>query len=414
MVTRADITTGTRPAAAIEAPTPVAASATVRHETFSRLSQIMLGRQLQAEVLSRFDDGTYLVRVADTAARMALPQDTRVGGNLSMTMLAHEPRPTFLLNTEPGSASATLSNAGRLIDTVLQAAQRGGEQATITAQEPLLPSPAALHAEGAAPELARTLRDTLTYSGLFYESHLQEWVDGARPRAELMREPQAALRNPGVFYEVYLREGGAGTPPRAELIPEPQTNLPHAGQPALLPPLAPAGAGKPPALENNLQPSLAQLLGSAQPITANPAVVDADTMLLPPAARSQIAESPSMQWLPQQLHALEQREVVWRSELFPGQPMEWMIRDDTPRQESGGRPDQELQQWQSAVRFELPALGTVSATIVMTGDHVQIHVRTASEDSATALRAHGQELRDALGAAGTPLDSLLIKQDEQA
>jgi hypothetical protein len=377
MVTRADIATGTRPAAAIEAPTPVTASATIRHETFSRLSQIMLGRQLQAEVLSRFDDGTYLVRVADTAARMALPQDTKVGGNLSMTMLAHEPRPTFLLNTDPGSASATLSNAGRLIDTVLQAAQRGGGQAALTGQEALLPSAAVLQAEGTVPDIAQTLRDALTYSGLFYESHLQEWVDGTRAHAELMREPQAALQNGGLAQQAGSAAAGAATPP------------------------------------NDMQARLAELLGNAQALDANPAVVDADTML-PPPSRSEIAESPAMQWLPQQLHALEQREVVWRGELFPGQPMEWMIRDDTPRQQSGGRSDAEQQQWQSAVRFELPALGAVSATIVMTGDHVQIHVRTASEASASVLRAHGQELSDALGAAGTPLDSLLIKQDEQA
>ena len=119
----------------------------------------------------------------------------------------------------------------------------------------------------------------------------------------------------------------------------------------------------------------------------------------------------SMRMLPAQLHTHEQREVVWRGELFPGQPMEWSISDDTPRRDSGS---DEPQQWQSAVRFQLPSLGAVSASIVMSGDRVQIQVRTASEETASALRIHGPELAQALDAAGAPLDALLIRQDESA
>jgi hypothetical protein len=370
---RADIA-GTRPTATIEPPTPVATGASARQETFNRLAQIMLGRQFQAEVLSRFDDGTYLVRVADTPARMALPDGAKVGDNLSMTMLAHDPRPTFLLNAEPGSAKATLSSAGRLVDTILQIAQRSGADTAITAKEPVLSSPALLAADGTAPQIAKAMQDALSFSGLFYESHLHEWINGTRSTTDVMREPQAGMQ--------------------------------AAGEPAQRPHAATDASSLPAALETKL----AELLSSAQLIAANPAVTDADTMLSQPG-KSDASAVESLQLLPLQLHALEQRQVAWHGELFPGLPMEWSVGDDTPRRDAGSN---EPQQWQSAVRFTLPSLGAVSASIQLVGDRVQIQVRAASEDTAAALRASGQDLADALSAAGSPLDSLLIKQDEQA
>lgn len=371
---RADIA-GTRPAATVEPPTPIAAGTSARQETVNRLAQIMLGRQLQAEVLSRFNDGTFLVSVADTPARMSLPDGTKVGDNLSMTMLAHEPRPTFLLNGEPGSATATLSPAARLIDTILQLAQRNGTDTAINAKEALLPSSMALATEGTTPQIAEALHDTLTYSGLFYESHLQEWLGGSRTSAELMREPQAKMQSAGEPAQQFASSTNA-------LSSSP-----------------------------DLDTRLTDLLRNAQLITTNPAITDADTML-PPSSRSDIVTADSMQLLPLQLHALEQQQIIWHGELFPGQPMEWSVKDDTPRGKD--RNVDEPKQWQSAVRFELPSLGAISAAIMMTGDRVQIQVHTASEDSAATLRAHGQELAEALAAAGSPLDALLIKQDEQA
>jgi hypothetical protein len=69
--------------------------------------------------------------------------------------------------------------------------------------------------------------------------------------------------------------------------------------------------------------------------------------------------------------------------------------------------------WQSTVRFELPNLGTISARLNMLGQHLQIQIQTTSEDSANALRQHAGALAEALGAAGSSLDSLLVQPNEQ-
>ncbi|HWT71383.1 MAG TPA: flagellar hook-length control protein FliK, partial [Oxalicibacterium sp.] len=111
-----------------------------------------------------------------------------------------------------------------------------------------------------------------------------------------------------------------------------------------------------------------------------------------------------------QLDALEQRRVLWQGQLFPGQPFEWEIADDTPRRH-GQEAEAPPQSWQSSVRFSLPMLGAVQATVRLSGDHVRVDVRAADEHTASTLRAHGGLLADALGAAGTTLDALLVQHD---
>jgi hypothetical protein len=64
------------------------------------------------------------------------------------------------------------------------------------------------------------------------------------------------------------------------------------------------------------------------------------------------------------------------------------------------------------VRFELPTLGVVAASIRLTGGRLQVQVRAAEEDTASLLRTHGNELASALDAAGSPLDQLTVKRDD--
>ena len=64
------------------------------------------------------------------------------------------------------------------------------------------------------------------------------------------------------------------------------------------------------------------------------------------------------------------------------------------------------------MRFELPRLGKVSATLHLSGNRVAVQVQAASEATADLLRANGGQLALALEAAGSPLDSLRVSRDE--
>jgi len=536
MLPRADL--GTRPSATIEAPTPIAASTATRQETYGRLARFFLGQQMQAEVMSRFDDNTFLVRVADTPARMALPQGTQVGDQLSMTLMSQSPRPTFLLNAPPGSSTARLSSAGRLINAVLQFVQPEGDEPTVEGSRALLPSPAVLAERSAVPKMASALQDALAHSGVFYESHLAEWIGGERPTAQLLREPQASvLRDDAAASGALPASGDTDVSPTAQSLPSPGgaqvlpaaentqttpegmnlTAAATAGSPATAdsapatatdrslsatadgtpptvpnapagdllpagtdlpeqapppPPARAAGSAAPseaadatygpaprpapgqaqsplPDIGRPLPHDLTQRLSSlhrtiqmldqfaaapagrpapglsAQPpdmpaarmaespawqlIPSNPEITDAD-ILVPQASRDTIAAE-AARFLPAQLHALEQARVHWQGELFPGMPIDWIVSEDAPEGSSDRR---EQSEWHSAVRFELPSLGEISATVVLSGEHVRIEVRTASDDVAETLRTHAPALSLALEAAGTTLDSLLVKRDEQA
>ena len=134
----------------------------------------------------------------------------------------------------------------------------------------------------------------------------------------------------------------------------------------------------------------------------------ADTTKLSETINAELA-----QLVNQQLDALEYQRIVWRGEVWPGQSMEWEIHEDTNQQPNHETTPQE-KSWQSTVRFDLPMLGTVMATIQLTGDQLQIHINARKESTAASLKTSGQALTIALDAAGIPLTSLLVKQNEEA
>ncbi|HHT9057282.1 TPA: flagellar hook-length control protein FliK, partial [Burkholderia cenocepacia] len=115
----------------------------------------------------------------------------------------------------PASTQTALSEVGRVLDAI----SRSGGDATpaIVGRLPLLADPAVLLSDTPVParapaasgpaapatpasaqaSSAAAARDALAQavseSGLFYESHLAQWLAGQRPLAALMREPQARL-----------------------------------------------------------------------------------------------------------------------------------------------------------------------------------------------------------------------------
>lgn len=392
MLPRADAL-GTRPVAYVEASAPARGSTDARQEVFNRLNQIALGQQVPAKVIERLTDGTFLVRLANTSARMSLPVGTKVGDQLSMTLVERQPRPTFLLgaagDASSGDAPATLSSAARLIDRLLQSSQQNGGSTALIGRVPVLPSPAA-----GAPMVAAALQDAVDVSGLFYESHLAQWAQGSRSLAALLREPQARQGSA-------LHQGDTST------------------ESALLRHLVEqwVGSGRPLTdLAAELQARTGNfLMPGADAATQQQAAAAYLNKLLQEAAQNATADaSPdtvsaqSAQLINAQLHALENQRFVWHGELWPGQTMEWEVSRDTPDGGQQAGQDEELQSWQSAMKFELPTLGKVSATLHLTGDRVSIFVRTESEQSAALLRAHGGELADALSAAGSKLDALMV------
>lgn len=369
---------GTRPVVLVEASVPVNAIGSARQESVDRLLQLSLGKEYQAQVLSRLTDGSFLVKVDDAVASMKLPAGSKAGDTLDLTLLSTQPRPTFILGKAEAGATTSLSNAGRLIGNMLQLAQQDGMPSAVVGKTPLVATP------GASPhQIAAALQNAVTFSGLFYESHVAQWAAGSRPASDLLLEPPAKQTNTPLTTPANNGQAAAA-----------DTNGNELGK--LLSNVREWVGG---------ERALTDLLRTSQTKQAD----DSAVSLL--GKQQDVAGNEGVKLISLQLDTLEQRRIMWQGELFPGQPLEWEISDDTPEQKTDQAEPEKT--WNSTVRFSLPSMGSVSATIRLTGDHVQVQVNTANEEVATTLRNHGKLLADALDSAGSTLDSLLIKQADR-
>lgn len=426
MLPRVD--TNIRPIAAIEAPSAAAIIGSAKQEIASRFDLLEIGKQVRGEILSRLSDGTFFVKLAGATARMTLPANSKVGEFIPLTLLALTPRPTFLLDTGHGNATTTatfsrqdlienfirtpkadptsllnkdtsstvsesyvletdqsqatvnlpskapvviasnlpsaqqqitqiiqskavletagklieheetntnsanstptnFSDTGKLINKILLQAQQQGAPSTLIGKTPLLSAPNELQHPD---RVAHKLQQTLSSSGIFYESHVADWAEGKLSLVDLMREPQAQL--------------GKASTNMANTTLDDQANL-------------------------------AQIIHL-------------------------------------QLDALEQQKIAWQGHLLPKLPFQWSITQQ--EQHAHTASNEPEPSWQSVVRFELPNLGVVAATINFHAGQLQLFLSTDTEETASKLKEHTIELSQALEGAGAPIKSLLVKRDEQA
>ena len=342
-----------------------------RQQAFQRAFAGMLGQSMQAEVLSKLPDGSFIVRVNEMAARMPLPGNAQVGAQVGLTLVALTQRPTFqvgggapafaVAGPAPGEGAAapaplaylegkdaaalvrtsallartqavatlgagaasdantSISRAGKALGDVIATAQKADAGATAAVgRTPLLGAPSL-----DAGRIAAALQEGMGKSGLFYESHVAEWASGARAIGELAQEPQ--------------------------------------------------GQGR--------------MASTADPATA--------------------------QFINMQLTAHEQARVAWQGQLAPGQEMRWEVErrerrdDDAPAgQDDGG--DAGAGTWQSRLTLRFGLLGEVAARVVLSGGQLHIQLDAASEDAGRRMQAKRARLEGALDAAGTPLSTLAI------
>ena len=251
---------------------------------------------------------------------------------------------------QPGAASLRLSGAAQLVDVL--ARLPGGDP--IRGAAPLttgVPTPEAL-ATGLAQSIAR--------SGVFYESHLAGWALQRLPEAQLRLEPQASW--PAAAVPVGA-EGEAMVAPLAAPLANPEPGVPPtssaaaAPAPGLLPATVPEGA---------------------------PALVR------------------------QQLDVLETGQVLWRGDVWPGQPAQIEIAE-----ERGGTAPDALPVWRTRLVLALPALGGVEASLALAGNRLQLGFSVTEHDSAALLAAELPALVGALAARAFEVAPVVMRDADR-
>ncbi len=156
-------------------------------ELNARATQLVKGQEYIAQVVSKLDDKAYLIKVDNTVLKMELGNAAQAGQTLVLRYVQDRPVPTFLLAPTPNKStdgSLQLSPAANLIGQYLKQAEKAGVSNRHEATATVTLSPK-------NPQIvAQDLRQTISRSGLFYESHLNEMVQGTRTVAAVMQEPQ--------------------------------------------------------------------------------------------------------------------------------------------------------------------------------------------------------------------------------
>ncbi|WP_367189987.1 flagellar hook-length control protein FliK [Burkholderia sp. Ed8] len=359
----------------------------------------------------------------------------------------------------PASTQTALSDVGRVLDAISRA---GGDATpaiagrtllladpTVLLTDPAVPAPvaaapapaasapaapsppasaaassAAAAREAAAPlpvaALRAALAQAVSESGLFYESHLAQWLAGQRPLAALMREPQARLTAALAPADPDALPPGS-TDVLDELLaqrPPPPATARAAAQPGT--PAQGGGAARDPA---QALPTAARQGASLPPDPADPLGTHADTRWTPARADLAAASSdPQAQTLAtvhpatvpivrQQLDALATDQFRWTGEAWPGARLDWTIEPDAPDnrgQRGGGDDAGDGIAWRTRLTLTLPSLGTVDAELVLNGAQLVARLR-ANQTGAERLTRNEAALRQRLEGSGLKVGGLSIR-----
>ncbi|QDQ28919.1 flagellar hook-length control protein FliK [Chitinimonas arctica] len=332
-----------------------------------------VGEQVRATVTGQLTSGRFAVLVKEQLLDLNLPRNTQPGESFDMRVLGNTPRLTFLLPRQQGMGDVPLppppkdgSTAVELSETARFLGGLLAEAAEEPAQASLLTRNAALLSAGEGintPKLADTLKQVLSESGLFYESHLAEWTDGERTLAQLLKEPPANWSDPA---RTGKAANSAGALPRERLDGGVGQNMQMA-----------AGTDETEAVRTEqlaVERSLRELEN------------------MPSSAR---------QLVQQQLQLLDQRHLVWMGQAWPGQPLRWEVEEEGRRDSE--EPDAPTV-WRTRLRLTLPNLGEVDVLVsLMDRKQVDVGFRVTDPETADRIRTEQHRLQAQLDAAGLQL-----------
>lgn len=296
------------------------------------------------------------------------------------------------------AAAATAATATAADGQAASSAATGASTATQAAQ-------AVAAQSGPVAALAAALQQTVTGSGLFYESHLAQWLLGQRTPASLADEPQNRL----VDASAQLPLDWVQSSDVADDVFWTETPAPGGRDAAANG--APQSAMRNPGADTGAAGSAA----NAAFVRANGALAEA--ALLPatqdPSAAGPTVHAAVIPLVRQQLDLLATGEFRWTGEAWPGVRLDWSLQQDRfdPRDghESRGGADPADAPWRTRLTLALPSLGTVDAELTLSGESLAVRVQ-ANPGGAARLVAGSDALRSRLEALGLALTGLAIRE----
>lgn len=452
---------------------PTAPAGDLRQQEFERALAGQLGRTMKADVLAKLGDGSFMVKVADTPARMMLPPSTQVGTSVTLQLVATSPRPTFQINNSAAgqAPSVAYTEADASYEPSSPLPSRGGplvysstahgpalplplpgqpaQQAPapqVTQQVPQMPLPAA----AATPASTAAIAAALAAAGPAALGTSDADAPGAAPKPAASH-PAAETQGARGAPVMQARPGSL-----AALLLSQAPLVPASQLPDIDPHSTPSQLSPGARVITDVLATAARLPSPQTAVVASTPLLDARPVDVKHVAQllkdavgrsglfyeshlrewsvgerplADLAREPQMQRMAEgqpprnpaadpstagfinlQLSTQEQGKIVWMGNLLPGQPVQWEIeREDGQKGRAG---DGEEPVWRSGMTFRFEGLGDISASVVLQGGNVHLRIDTGSAASAEVLRLWSPRLDESLAAAGAPLASLAVRGGE--
>lgn len=360
---------GVAPVSRVTQTLPTVRVADTVQDVDFRFNQFIKGQDYLAQVMSRADSRHFNVDVGGTLLKMDLGSQARVGQNLTLRFLDETPTLTFQLMsqlTAEAEPDIALSSAARLIDSKLQEAQKQGVPTRFEATGVVTQSPQA------PQQMAQDLKQALTLTGLFYESHLKAFAEGGRPLAAILQEPQNQPNsNAGTMLlpqQLSVLENSRVNW-RGEVWPGQQMNWSVEVQ------------------QQAQQQAQASSASAAQAQAFNQPSPLQQSMLPNPSLNQPLLYQP------------------------PAVPVEQRsAHDDTATDHATASLDYEPE-ISSELSLDLPQLGRVTARLRVVNGHMSIQLQAQQIDTLQTMRARRHQLFEALEQSGQTIDALVVVRD---
>jgi len=345
-------------------------------EITDKLSDLVAGQRVMAEIQALLPNGTYRAMINQRNITLALPFSAKSGdtlellvtesdGKLALAVVSHQEGDPA---TAKDAVSATLSRTGQLISNLFSGANEAETDAKalpLNGNRPIASAP-----PSSAQDIVPLLKEAITQSGMFYESHQAEWVEGRLPKAVLLQEPQGKLSTPAAFADVQ-----SGT-----------TNA----------------AGASPVTTDSAR--TAQMLANSTTEAAAPSKAASDTTQTMQTQSSGHIVAPQTQAIVHhQLEALASQTFVWQGQIWPGQDMRWEIEEDGKNAQSD---DATAENWRTTLELSFPRLGGVNARLHLHDNQIALSITGDNEKSLAAMQSDSETLRQQLSDAGLTLTSI--------
>ena len=368
------------------AQNPKAAQSINEIPSAARLPEFTVGQKVQVQVLASLSEGLFLANLNGQAFRISLPRADRLSDNLSLTFLSYSPQPTFQLDDAQGVASIVRINLTPLELNESEPSAGSRTRPLDSAVDPL----------SLNPEQQLNLSKSSDTSG---GTPLNTYSDGISTRATLSEFAQ-------VFGQIFANAKSnkeLSILTQTEPVVKQPTDLadPTAVAAALEKVIKSSGLFYEHHLSQWVQKKFEKFALSAEPQNNLDALV----------ARQDGKGSSSLEQalaliVTKQLDVLEKEQIQWLGKLTPETPFEWRISRE--RENVNHKPKAEEANWQTEVKFNLPNIGEVTATIFLHNSNLKFMLRGETAEILARLKENASLLTDSLSAHGAQISTFTV------